>query len=1071
MASRVTSYGYDASGRYLTLNTDIEGLSTTYVYNIDGTLQSEKNPYGLITSYEYDSWFKKTKTKDYLGKTNNFVYKRNGEETVVTSTADDGSSAEETFDDLGRKIKSGIKDINGSFSFVSYLYDIYDRNYKVSEPYFGSSPTQWNEILFDVYGRNKQSIAFTGKTTNITYSSLTTTVNDGVKTKASTKNAIGNVVSMTDTPGGTVKYTYFANGNLKESEYNGVKTTISQDGWGRKTKLVDASAGTYTYEYNTFGETVKQTTPNGTTSYVLDDAGKIKQKTISGTNTNSKTTYTYDSSSKLLLNSKFEDFSNGTNTIINEYNYDNYKRIIKSIETTPFAVFTKLISYDAFGRVELETSTASAGGKSSSKTVKNVYKNGAHWQILDNANSAVLWQVNTVNARGQLLTAQNGPITITNEYDTYGLASQFKYDKTAGSVNILTLNTVFDAKQGNLTSRTNSLFSRNESFKYDSQDRLTEFTNVKGIQEKQLYDDQGRITQNDLGTYGYTIKDKPYQNNLITVTPESLTYYTAKPTQTISYNAFKSPVQIEEPGIDKISFAYNDGNSRTAMFYGGLQDDKLQRPSRKYYSADGTIEIKENIATGVFEFVTYIGGDGYSAPIVVKSNGTTQNYLYLQRDYQGSILSITDTNGAILEKRLFDAWGAIVSVKDGAGNILTGLTILDRGYTGHEHLQSVGLINMNGRIYDPKLHRFLQPDNFVQDPYNTQNFNRYGYVLNNPLKYTDPSGEIIWAAVAVGAIIGAIIGGTSYVVQAIQTGDWSWGKFGMSVLGGAVIGGVTGGASPTSLIGSSVGQAVGTGFVAAMMPAYGVQVGDWSFSISPSIAFGNAMGIGASISATYNSGDFSFSGGVGIMSNSNYNGFGKNGLEVRKSILMAYDDGKTGVSLGSNFWSGDFQQRTGVLGARSGDFKFTYENDGFPFGFLKKDGKTSTLLSPRLGDGQDRYRSAAASIAIGNISAGFNIFTGDRDQTRPESGLSLTDSNGKLFKHGYANEVGFPYRLGAGYINYGCYRAGINSERYISYPIQARFAHGILPQGGFPIINYSTSAYFQTQTSNIFTSW
>nr|WP_317129308.1 RHS repeat-associated core domain-containing protein [Flavobacterium restrictum] len=50
----------------------------------------------------------------------------------------------------------------------------------------------------------------------------------------------------------------------------------------------------------------------------------------------------------------------------------------------------------------------------------------------------------------------------------------------------------------------------------------------------------------------------------------------------------------------------------------------------------------------------------------------------------------------------------------GAGGIL-----LDRGYTGHEHLQSVGLIDMNARLYDPKLHRFLQPDNNIQDPFNT----------------------------------------------------------------------------------------------------------------------------------------------------------------------------------------------------------------------------------------------------------------------------------------------------------------------------------------------------------------
>ena len=104
-------------------------------------------------------------------------------------------------------------------------------------------------------------------------------------------------------------------------------------------------------------------------------------------------------------------------------------------------------------------------------------------------------------------------------------------------------------------------------------------------------------------------------------------------------------------------------------------------------------------------------------------------------------MAITNDIGVLLEKRQFDAWGAIIKVQNGALNVLNGLTILDRGYTGHEHLQSVELINMNGRLYDPKLHRFLQPDNFVQDPSNTQNYNRYGYVLNNPFKYTDPSGE------------------------------------------------------------------------------------------------------------------------------------------------------------------------------------------------------------------------------------------------------------------------------------------------------------------------------------------
>jgi len=66
--------------------------------------------------------------------------------------------------------------------------------------------------------------------------------------------------------------------------------------------------------------------------------------------------------------------------------------------------------------------------------------------------------------------------------------------------------------------------------------------------------------------------------------------------------------------------------------------------------------------------------------------------------------------------------------------------LFDRGYTGHEHLDAFSLINMNGRVYDPWLGRFISPDPFLQAPTNSQNYNRYSYALNNPFKYTDPTG-------------------------------------------------------------------------------------------------------------------------------------------------------------------------------------------------------------------------------------------------------------------------------------------------------------------------------------------
>jgi RHS repeat-associated protein len=82
---------------------------------------------------------------------------------------------------------------------------------------------------------------------------------------------------------------------------------------------------------------------------------------------------------------------------------------------------------------------------------------------------------------------------------------------------------------------------------------------------------------------------------------------------------------------------------------------------------------------------------------------------------------------------------------------------LGRGYTGHEHLTIFGLINMNARLYDPAVGRFLSPDPYVQSPDFSQNFNRYSYCLNNPLKYTDQSGEYFLIDDIIGAVISGVI--------------------------------------------------------------------------------------------------------------------------------------------------------------------------------------------------------------------------------------------------------------------------------------------------------------------------
>ncbi|TCN52474.1 hypothetical protein D0809_00055 [Flavobacterium circumlabens] len=328
----------------------------------------------------------------------------------------------------------------------------------------------------------------------------------------------------------------------------------------------------------------------------------------------------------------------------------------------------------------------------------------------------------------------------------------------------------------------------------------------------------------------------------------------------------------------------------------------------------------------------------------------------------------------MIEKRLFDAWGNIAQVQDGAGNTITGLTVLDRGYTGHEHLQSVGLINMNGRVYDPKLHRFLQPDNFVQDPYNTQSYNRYGYCWNNPLKYTDPSGEWFWMAFAVGAIVGAVSGGAGYAAQAIQTGNWSWGQFGISVLGGAIIGGVSGGYASMSctVTSNALINAFASGLIAGMMPVYGVQVGDWSFSVSPAIAFGTG---GAPIG---------IAGGVGYSDGRKWSFSVNTTARVSAYTLgggFSYSDGTNTYSAGFTNFGGKDPQNNWMVGYSSGDFSFKMTNDAFV--------------------GGDKARTAAAEIGIGSYSYGFNLYT----TSPPDSEYHSKEPNRKGGNEDYISPI------------------------------------------------------------------
>jgi len=141
---------------------------------------------------------------------------------------------------------------------------------------------------------------------------------------------------------------------------------------------------------------------------------------------------------------------------------------------------------------------------------------------------------------------------------------------------------------------------------------------------------------------------------------------------------------------------------------------------------------KEMIAGGNTNEYDYICTPEGLTAIAVKTNGT-RSFYYVQTDQLGSVRVVTNASKAIQTRYYYDAYGK--------QTLVSGTSVTNRGYTGEEHLNDFGLINLNARLYDPTLGRFLAMDPYVTMPDYTQGYNRYSYAMNNPLRYTDPSGE------------------------------------------------------------------------------------------------------------------------------------------------------------------------------------------------------------------------------------------------------------------------------------------------------------------------------------------
>ncbi|WP_025743069.1 RHS repeat-associated core domain-containing protein [Aquimarina pacifica] len=782
---RTISATYDSSGRFMTEATDVEGLTSTYAYNTaTGFLTKETNPFNQSIHYTYDVWNRIIGVTDDLGISTTTTYTETDLRYQVTTESNDGSATITQYDPLGRIQYIGKKSFGGEWIRVTYDYDMLDRLTGQSEPHFGSSPTQWNTTSYDFYGRVSTQELYTGQTITYTYDKLTTTVNDGVKTVSTEKNPMGQDIFVIDS-GESIALNYYGNGALRSVGHFGVNQLIEQDGWGRRTKLTDPSGGVYTYEYNGFGEVTKETTPKGSTTYEYLPNGRLQLEKSKGDLTDMTTYYTYDSSSKLLVGMAATDAITGS-THNYTYDYDSDLRPSQITEITSNGTFTKKMSYDAYARIQSETHTAQVGGQSSTMLQSYTYDTSGMYTGISGD-----WTIKGMNEREQptLITFGSDTYLHQKNYDAYGYTKGDQLGSTNADTYDIKTSYSFNTARGTLSNRIHETNVGNvqkyeETFTYDAKERLTVISGP--FAQTKTFDTRGRITSDtNIGEYAYASGDHRYQIKDITLNNNGEEYFENRIGQEITYNAHKKPVEIYEQGKGRVSFAYGPMMDRTQAWYGGEQTTKEERRYHKIYSSIIPVEVVYDREADSYKFISFKGGDAYTAPMVqieLFTDGSSDgpNQYYLHRDHLGSIINIlkqekegaADTSVTLVESRQFGAWGTIDAFWSSENNTDFGYNnLIDRGYTGHEHFFDVGLIHMNGRMYDPNLGRFLSPDNYIQNPYDTQNYNRYSYVLNNPLKYTDPSGELAIESVIVLKYAIAAIAGYK-IFEDTQVGSW-----------------------------------------------------------------------------------------------------------------------------------------------------------------------------------------------------------------------------------------------------------------------------------------------------------
>lgn len=914
-------FEYDTNSRFLekTYSSPASAI-IRYSYDNWGNIVSETDETDaqnkLIRTIEYDSWSRKVSETAPDGSKTTYTYGwgiTDEYRQYTTILESNGEIVTKWFDSLGRE---RLTKTTGPGGLKVSEATHYDKMGQIShvESYRGNLVLD-KKYSYDARGRIK-TLSDAGRLVSYNYNNRKTIkyVND--RQYISIQDAWGNIVESRD-PLSSVSYSYLSNGKPSEIKTDDSSITIQYDACGNRTRVYDSDTGVNTYVYSADGTLLSHTDARGVkTEYEVDFLGRItKIKTGNRIVTNTYGTEGYGMQRLIRT-------SDGQNHI--SYTYDRYGRVIKECRTVGTkGEYTYEFEYNACGQL---IKTNYPGDL---EVTYEYDKNGNRTKI--NAANNEIWSFKSNDGKTAKASVL-GSFLHTRYVDDFGNLQKFELNNEQCVNRIMSVNEAIyleiDPTTGNIMTR-QDVKGKYRNYEYDDVDRLTSVISAgKEILSMQYAENGNILNKSDVGDYIYNdtrIHAVSEISNLVNTVPSA--------TQTLHYNEIDKVDTITE-GQLKMEFNYGPDGQR---WFSSLSDSTGIVRETIYLG-----EYEKIVENGLTRELYYLEGN----VIIIKQNNTFTPYAVFA-DERGSILSVFDKEGRNVFSSTYDEWGNQTVIKNSIG--------LYRGYTSHEMMPEFGIINMNGRLYDPVLARFYAPDSNIQEPENSQNFNRYSYCLNNPLRYTDPSGE--WFVLD-DLIVGAVGFITGYVFNGIQTGHWGMSSVktglcsaAMSYLGFNSIAKLSGNVSlGRYLIGMGISNVANS-----LIPPTAIPVtSNISISISPMLGWGEyGLTGGGCVSLAFNFGDGWNISLSGTFSNQYYGGD------------FSFAHKRFGLGYGFTHYNNQYIQNGNRLGAQNvgtisaliGGVSARVSNDLFGF------------------EGKDQWRSSAVEIGYKNLTIGTYVTT------------------------------------------------------------------------------------------------